>query len=260
MKQRIITAVIAAAAFLPIVFYGDWPFMILVYLMATVGLYEAIKMRHQSFSIIAGILSLLLLWILLIPEKYVEELGYTSPQPFVLMVMLLFLSYMVMTKNRFTFDDVSYYMLVALYIGFGFHYLIETREAGIQYVFFALFITWGTDSGAYFIGRSFGKRKLWPEISPKKTIEGFFGGIFTALVIAAIFAFIADLDVSMIKLLLATVVLSAFGQMGDLVESALKRHYNVKDSGNILPGHGGILDRTDSWLFVFPLLHILQII
>lgn len=262
MKQRIITAVIAAAVFLPIVLYGGWPFLLLAFLMAVVGLGEALRMKKIQLASIPGILSIIMLTILLIPNKMtgvIEQTGYDKLQLMLLMVLLL-LVYMVMSKNRFTFEDASFCVLSVLYIGFGFYYFMETREAGIVFVFFALFITWATDSGAYFIGRSFGKNKLWPDISPKKTIEGSLGGIFSAIVVALLFYFFADMNTALVQLLIGTVVLSAFGQMGDLVESALKRHFGVKDSGTILPGHGGILDRVDSWLFVFPLIHILQIV
>src|SRR5690606_27483192 len=116
-----------------------------------------------------------------------------------------------------------------------------------------------TDSGAYFIGRALGRKKLWPEISPKKTVEGAIGGIASALVLTVIFQWIHPLF-AFPKAIAAALIIAVFGQMGDLVESALKRHYGVKDSGNILPGHGGILDRFDSLIFVFPILHVLQLV
>ena len=120
---------------------------------------------------------------------------------------------------------------------------------------YALFTIWATDTGAYFIGRAWGKRKLWPEISPNKTVEGSIGGIVCAVVVAVIYQLFTNLFDSVALLIVMTVVLSIFGQLGDLVESAFKRHYGVKDSGNILPGHGGILDRFDSLLFILPILH-----
>jgi phosphatidate cytidylyltransferase len=175
------------------------------------------------------------------------------------MVLLLF-TYTVLTKNRFTFDDAAFSVLAAVYVGIGFYYFMETRQAGLVYIFYSLFMIWATDSGAYFIGKAMGKRKLWPEISPNKTVEGSIGGIVCAMIIAALFVFLTDFDVSLWSMLGITIILSAFGQLGDLVESALKRHFNVKDSGKILPGHGGVLDRFDSLLFVWPLLHFFHII
>ncbi|MED1488077.1 phosphatidate cytidylyltransferase [Bacillus smithii] len=262
MKQRFITGVIAAAIFLPIVLYGGWPFLILTYLMASVGLYEALKMKKIRLLSLESVIPFIMLWLLLIPNRYenlIEKWGYHKLE-LLLFLVLIYLMYTVVTKNRFTFDDAAFAVLSALYVGFGFYYLIETRNAGVAYVFLALFIIWATDIGAYLIGRSFGKKKLWPEISPKKTVEGFFGGILSACVVAFVFAFSIHLEVPLAKLLIAALVMAVFGQIGDLVESALKRHYNIKDSGNILPGHGGILDRCDSWLFVLPLIHIFHII
>lgn len=147
-----------------------------------------------------------------------------------------------------------------MYVGIGFHYFITARVEGLAFVVYALVIVWTTDSGAYFVGRKLGKRKLWPEISPNKTVEGFLGGIVVAVIAALIFQAIVKLDYSYVTIILISIVASIFGQLGDLVESAIKRHYDVKDSGKILPGHGGILDRFDSILFVLPLLYFLHFI
>lgn len=264
MKQRIITAVAAAAIFLPIVIIGGLPFVIMVYLLASIGLYEALKMQNIRLASIPGLISLVLLWIFLIPSEHISilnQVNYTKIE-LALLAVLLFLTYTVVTKNRFSFDEVAFSVLATLYVGIGFYYFIETRgaENGLTFVVYALFIIWATDSGAYFIGRSMGKKKLWPEISPNKTVEGFFGGIICALIVAVLFSLFTNIGISVLVLVLATAVLSVFGQVGDLVESALKRHYNVKDSGDILPGHGGILDRFDSLLFVLPLIHFINLL
>ena len=162
---------------------------------------------------------------------------------------------MVASKNKFTFDDVGFSVLSVLYIGVGFHFFVQISNNDLTMLVYSLFIIWATDSGAYFIGRAFGKRKLWPEISPNKTVEGFVGGIICAVVVAVLFYVFGYIEWSIIPLI--TIILSIFGQIGDLAESALKRHYGVKDSGRILPGHGGILDRFDSLLFVWPLLYFI---
>jgi phosphatidate cytidylyltransferase len=172
----------------------------------------------------------------------------------------LLLAYTVVTKNRFTFEDVSFSILSAIYVGIGFYFFIETRQAGIVYVFYSLFLIWATDSGAYFVGKAMGKNKLWPEISPNKTVEGSLGGVICAVIVGVLFSlFSTTIPASLVTMMGITVVLSVFGQIGDLVQSAFKRHFNVKDSGNILPGHGGILDRFDSLLFVLPLLHLFHL-
>lgn len=176
-----------------------------------------------------------------------------------LIIVMLLLSYTVLLKNKFTFDHAGFILLAALYVGMGFFFFIETRDSpnGLINILYVFLIVWATDTGAYFIGRSFGKRKLWPEISPKKTIEGALGGIVLATLTGVIYHLITPFSYPIIIIIGVTMLASIFGQIGDLVESALKRHYGVKDSGDILPGHGGILDRFDSLLFVFPLLHFI---
>ncbi|MEH7301860.1 phosphatidate cytidylyltransferase [Neobacillus drentensis] len=259
MKQRIITGVIAAALFLPIVYYGGFPLVLLTYFLATIGLYELLKMKNLTIFSVHGFLSVLFLWVLLFPEEYSEVIQsfYYSKTEIGIALIFLLLTYTVITKNRFTFEDVSFSILSALYVGIGFYFFFETRqEGGLVFILYSLFMIWATDSGAYFIGKSLGKRKLWPEISPNKTIEGSIGGVLCAVIVSVLFVLFTDIHASLIGI---TVALSVFGQIGDLVESAFKRHFNVKDSGNILPGHGGILDRFDSLLFVWPLLHFFHL-
>ncbi|WP_243354324.1 phosphatidate cytidylyltransferase [Bacillus litorisediminis] len=262
MKQRIITAVIAGAIFLAIVFYGNELLTIATYILATIGLHELLKMRKQSLLSVQGLLSVLMLWVFLLPDEQARWLEDTlfSKIELMFLIVLLFLTYTVLTKNKVTFDDVSFCILSTLYVGIGFFYLIQTREAGLDFILYSLFIIWTTDSGAYFIGKAFGKRKLWPEISPNKTVEGSIGGVICAVVTAVVFYFVyPEITDNLLVFIIGTIVLSVFGQIGDLVESAFKRYYNVKDSGDILPGHGGILDRFDSLLFVWPLLYFFLI-
>ena len=263
MKTRIITGAVALALFLPIVLLGGPVFTVLIYAIAAVGLYEILKMKGLSLFSFSGIISLLLLFLLLFPSAYTENIvnltGHTKLE-WVFVAVFLLLIFTVLTKNSFTFEDASFVLVSTLYVGIGFYYFIETRESGLAYLIFALLIVWTTDSGAYFTGRKIGKRKLWPEISPNKTVEGFVGGILWAIITALIIQWINPLTSSYIVLIGITIVASIFGQLGDLVESGIKRHFNVKDSGKLLPGHGGILDRFDSLLFVLPLLHFLHFI
>jgi phosphatidate cytidylyltransferase len=143
------------------------------------------------------------------------------------------------------------------YIGvLGAHILlIRHLPDGASWVLIATAITASSDSGAYFCGKKFGKRKLCPNISPNKTIEGAVGGIICALIAAVIFALLLLPSFKIFSLMGATVILAVIGIAGDLTESIIKRGTDTKDSGRCLAGHGGILDRVDSLLFVAPVLY-----
>ena len=260
MRTRTITAIIALLLFLPIVVLGNWPLLILVYLMAITALYEILKMNRIHIFSLPGILSLVALCMILIPkDSYTTWLGDWQLE-IIVGLALIMLSTTVVSKNRFNFVDMAFSVLAVAYIGIGFMYFYETREAGLIYILYALLIVWLTDTGAYLFGKAFGNRKLWPQISPNKTIEGSLGGTVLSILIPIVFVSLNWMEGSLWLIIPFTIILSIVGQLGDLVESALKRHFDVKDSGNILPGHGGILDRFDSFIFVLPLMNILPII
>lgn len=261
MKQRIITAVVALIFFIPLVAIGGMPLQVLAAAMAGVGVYELFNMKGLEIKSLEGILSILAAVLLVLPKaqwfNFLPE-SVTNFTLFYLIVMFI-LMVPVFSKNSYTFDDVAFPVLVSLYVGFGFRNFTLARESGVPVLMFALLVVWSTDIGAYFCGMKFGKNKLAPHISPNKTIEGAIGGIICAVIVAAVYLLVWPMNYSLLVMLPLTAVFSVVGQMGDLVQSAYKRHYGVKDSGNILPGHGGILDRFDSLLFVFPLMHLVGV-
>lgn len=259
MKIRTITAIIAILLFFPFIFLGGIYFQVVMYVIGTLGLIELLRIRKLVKYPFPTFLGIVLLWSLLYPKA---DLFFWSKVEWLTLIMLLLLAYTVIVKNKFTFEDAGFLVLSALYVGLGFSYFMQTREVdnGLIFIFYAILVILSTDTGAYFFGRAYGKRKLWPKISPKKTIEGALGGIFTACVVAAIYYYFFPVHESLFVVIMVTIITSIFAQIGDLVESAIKRHYQVKDSGKLLPGHGGILDRFDSWLFVFPLLHLIHFI
>lgn len=259
MKQRILTAMLALVIFLPFVYYGNWPFVLFTYLLATIGWLELMRMRmRRSLFLLPLMMGLIYLWVMLLPEA-VSLTWMTKPEMIILFVMLL-LAYTVLSKNKFNFDDAGFMLISSIYIGMGFYFFIHARMIGLNYILFILFIIWATDTGAYFSGNAFGKRKLWPKISPNKTIEGALGGIVLASIVGITFQVIYPFNMPMFMIVVVSIIISVVGQIGDLTASAYKRHFNVKDSGQLLPGHGGILDRLDSLLFVLPLLYIIHFI
>ncbi len=265
MKQRVITAVIALIFFIPVIWYGGMAIEIVAAVLAAIGVYELFRMKGLQLLSFEGVLSVAGVILLVLPK---DKWFFFMPKEidnntlFYLIVMIL-LSASVFSRNTYTLDEAAYPVLVSLYIGTGFQNFVAARQSSLVILFYGLLVVWSTDIGAYTIGRKIGNNKLAPAISPNKSIEGSLGGILSAVVVALIYFILYPakdfFPYSTGIMILSTVVFSIVGQLGDLVESAYKRHYGVKDSGKILPGHGGILDRFDSFLFVFPLMHLLGI-
>ena len=259
MKQRIITALIALLLLVPIIIYGGWPFIVFAYVIATVGLFELMRMYAKNNAILYVIVATPFLWLILSSNNPLAigtvVFDLASIMIFMLIILLILT---VLTKNRFTFDQASFMLFATLYVGVAFYFLLEMRMIGLNYFLFILFLVWATDSGAYFVGKSLGKRKLWPAISPNKTIGGAVGGLILAVIIGVGFQLIHPFDYSYSYIIIISIIISISGQLGDLVASAIKRHYDIKDFGKLLPGHGGVLDRVDSLLFVFIVLQLLQ--
>jgi phosphatidate cytidylyltransferase len=155
-------------------------------------------------------------------------------------------------------DRMARYLLGIGWIGglLAFLPLLRRLDQGILWVVLVLVIPWAGDTGAYFAGRAFGRHPMSPRVSPKKTWEGFAGGITLSVVGVFIVSAFSTASFGVLECLLLGLVLGAVSVVGDLSESLLKRSYDVKDSGWIMPGHGGLLDRVDSLLFVGPLLYL----
>ena len=186
---------------------------------------------------------------------------------FMLMIMILTLT-MLFGHKTITFVDIStcgaavFVIPTSLSCIISTRYMFEGYLPGVFLIVYLLFCAWMGDSGAFFVGTFLGKHKLCPDISPKKTVEGFVGGVLTVGIAVTVQCLVYNLILpSTVKMNYAVIIpmgmaASVVGVLGDLSASVIKRQYNVKDFGNLMPGHGGILDRFDSVLFVAPFIYM----
>ena len=266
MKQRVMTGVLGASLFLIALLLGRWIYIGFVFLLATVAFLEYSYMQQINWRNIPILLSLLLLWSILISGlasyQIIPPLPFLQEPNNLLIGMIILFTLILLSGNRFDVHQMAYLFVGALYIGYGFSYMLQTiwKINGLFLTLFILLVTWANDTGAYFIGKHFGKRKLWPAISPNKTLEGSVAGIGMGVILGVILTFVFPSLGSFTTTLTLALLITLVGQMGDLIESSWKRTIGVKDSGTILPGHGGILDRFDSLLFSFIILHLFYLI
>lgn len=173
----------------------------------------------------------------------------------------------LLLDKEINFKDVASIYSMVLLVTVSLNFIVKLRDFGGAfssfYVLYALCISWMSDTGAYFFGTFFGKRKLCPSISPKKTIEGVFGGVIFSLLMSILICFVferfmfeAGVRVNFHYIIPISLIGSVISIIGDLVFSAVKRGCHVKDFGTIIPGHGGVLDRFDSVIFVVPFVYL----
>ena len=159
--------------------------------------------------------------------------------------------FLLSDEKKYNLEDAMFLMGSVLFLGLSFNLIILTRNYSLDYMLYFLLITTITDTFALFTGLLIGKHKLAEKISKNKTIEGLLGGTVMGIFVASVFYLtVINSNIDIINLLIVTMTLSLMGQLGDLVFSAIKREYDEKDFSNLIPGHGGILDRFDSIIFV----------
>ena len=255
MKTRVISAIILVLIFIPFLIIGELPFAIFMSVLSLFGLYELLKVREskKKFPLLLKIVAYLLtLYFCLYNTSSIEFLNKFDYRV-VALIILIFISPMVFINDteKYNLNDALFLIGSVLFIGFSFNLIIITRNYDITYIIYLLLITTLTDTFALFTGKLIGQHKLCPKISPKKTIEGLIGGVFMGTFAAVCFYnTVINSSVPLVIVILSTILLCLVGQLGDLVFSSIKRYYDVKDFSNLIPGHGGILDRFDSLIFV----------
>lgn len=254
-KTRVLTAVIGIPVFLGILYLGGLYWKLLFALMAILAFLEFTRMMSNIQLrplLIPGLLLLLLL--LFAPDSYLY------PGIFAILILTVFVS--ILQYPDLTIKDTAISLFGAAYIGFLLSYAIKIADLHQSFliIILALILTWGSDTGAYFAGKLWGKHKMTPILSPNKTWEGAVGGLVVSAITALIFFLVIDIDgVGPAYALLLGIGASILAQLGDFFISGIKRFFQVKDSGKIIPGHGGVLDRFDSFLLLVPLIYYFAI-
>ena len=266
MKTRVITALVGLCVFLPLlIFSHTYAGCFLAQLLCVLSVYEltgATGLRKKWHLSLPLYLPAVGLPLLIYFEKTREHFFEYGALIFALTAFYI-LTCAVFSRGKIKPTDASvlFTMLFYSFIGFNGIYFLRHQQKGGYLVLLLFLVPWATDIFAYFSGRLFGKHKLIPDVSPKKTVEGAVGGFVMATVITVLYGLFVGLFTSVtpnyLFLILAGVLMSLFSMVGDLVASLVKRHYGIKDYSRLLPGHGGVLDRFDSNLAAAYILIIL---
>lgn len=279
MLKRTVAGILAALFGISIIIFRDTPALVIVVgalsVIATREIEKVIGLKNKAIYYISLVFS----GAVVVFYEYKTELaglGIVIPTTIAFAIYCVLIFMLMLTDFENTkFEQVASVIVASALVPWAFSTLIFLNDMSETYpdkfdksydlffILFGLFAAWLTDTFAYFSGRFLGKHKMCPNISPKKTIEGAVGGVLGCVLSCVILYLIFENKVfrlhslSLVWVIVASVILSLVGMCGDLTASVVKRNFGVKDFGNILPGHGGVMDRFDSGLFVLSMLYAL---
>ncbi|HEY3311469.1 MAG TPA: phosphatidate cytidylyltransferase [Anaerolineales bacterium] len=254
MPKRVATALALLVIGIPALFFGGIPYLIFVGFLITAAAWEYAEMfraagsRPANWLVVAGVLALL------VTRFYHSE----ASLPVLTAGVLLLMAYHLVDFERGADHaglDFSVSLGALVYLGWVGAYLLDLRQLdlGGWWVLFVLPCVWGADTGAFMLGAAYGKHRMSPRLSPKKTWEGFAAGAFTSMLVGGFLAWAystwGPLGLPIWEGALFGLFVGLLSPLGDLGESMLKRQAGLKDSGDIFPGHGGAFDRIDSWIW-----------
>lgn len=269
MLKRIITALVALCVFIPmLVFSHTWVSAALIGVCIVIAVFEAIRCigQKKNFFLIIPLCtaSMIMPLYAIYAKQHIDnpQSIFTVGAVVIILVTLYVFTVAVFSSKTFNIADAGLLIAMFIFANYGFTsliYISNFAANGKYLVFLPFIVAWVTDTFAYFTGRFFGKHKLIPAVSPKKTIEGAIGGTIGGAISVVIFAFAVStffkpdggegiIQANYLAFAIFGIFIPIFGQIGDLMMSVIKRNYGIKDYGKFFPGHGGMLDRFDSAL------------
>lgn len=261
MAKRIITAVVGLPVLIGLLYLGGYYVMGVCIILSVIGMNEYVRGVNKILDHpIKYVFTMLLAAIIVVAMKF----NYNSTVPVILICLIIVFCGEIFGGNHDLLRGVAtVFGLVYIPVLFGHLQLFDALPNGVYYMWMVFVIAFSTDTFAYFIGMFFGKRKLAPAISPKKTVAGAIGGVVFAVLAMVAYSLILqkgfNINLPMIPNIIVGFIGSVAGQCGDLTASMIKRETGIKDFGTCLPGHGGILDRFDSILFIIPVVYLYAI-
>ena len=265
---RSLTAITYACILIFPLFLNEILFYLVGFICSLILVFEFIRLvsnyNHKFFSSDTGKSNLILyLTFPLYISLFILTYNWTFQFFFVIAISItnVLLGFCLLKKKEFSFSILKnrflghFYLVGSLVILFSIPTINE--EYNPYYLFYFLILMWVSDSSAYIFGINFGKRPLLKSVSPKKSIEGFVGGLTMSIIFSILLHTVVDLNLNLSQWILIGILISSTGAIGDLVQSQFKREAGVKDSGNWLPGHGGLYDRMDSIIFTSPFVYLI---
>lgn len=261
-KTRLLSGIVLVAVALALIITGGNVLLAGLTILSLIGIFELYRVFHieKTLAGIAGFIAVLvyyanLLWDF-IPDMMIFVLG----------TLVVFMAVYVFSFPKYKAEQIFAGFLGVFYVAVMLSYVYQTRElnAGTYIVWLIFLCSWGCDTCAYCVGVLIGKHKMAPKLSPKKSVEGAVGGVFGAALLTVIYGYVFQNQMNLsTEYIFVLAGISAVGALismvGDLAASAIKRNYDIKDYGKLIPGHGGILDRFDSVIFTAPIIYYLAL-
>lgn len=261
-KTRLLSGIVLVILAILIIVSGGYVTLFSLLGISLIGmfeLYRVFQLEKTSLAYISYAMAVLF---------YVSELfgGFIDPMAFVMLFLILLMFAYVFSYPKFEAKDVMAIFFGMFYVAVMLSYVYQIRvlDSGVYLAFLIFICSWGCDTCAYCAGKIFGKHKMAPVLSPKKSIEGAVGGVLgtslLTMIYTSIFRAQMGLDTAgIITLAVISAVAGLISMVGDLTASAIKRNYNIKDYGTLIPGHGGIMDRFDSMMITAPIIYYLAV-